>query len=260
MNNVLKQLDVFFNPPEYFKFNKDKHRYTYDGKTFKSVTTYIGKFSPRFNSEYWSNKKADERGVSVDVILKEWEAKKILGLTIGSIVHEWIEDFLNNTNPVLPKIEHDIDIFTAVEIEATIHLKIKNWLHLYQQRLHKLIPICQELKVWSLKYKLAGTIDGLFWYKEKLIVGDWKTNKKFTNDTDKIWNFLLWPFDQSADNTFNKYSLQVSLYRVILEEHGINTGPAFICWIPQEDIPAEFIIAKDYRKILKEYLSDTILL
>ena len=119
-------------------------------------------------------------------------------------------------------------------------------------------PVAQELRIWSLKYKLAGTIDTLFWYKDKLIIGDWKTNKKFTFDTDFCYDNLITPFDNMFDNTHNRYSIQVSLYKLILREHGIETGPSFICWIPPNEEDAQFIPAKDYSNILYEYLNESL--
>lgn len=258
MADFIQQLNRFMNPPEGFIFNEEHHKYTYDGRKLISVTQFISKFGKKFDSDYWANRKADDVGITVTEMKQEWQYKADLGTTVGSIVHLWIEDYLNGLNPFMPIIENDIGPFKTDEIEQLIRIRIHKWLELYHIRLHKLTPIAQELRVWSLKYGLAGTIDGLFEYKNQLIVGDWKTNKKFNTDEDKVWQYLLWPFDNEPDNEHNKYSIQVSLYRVILEEYGIKTGPAFLCWVPPEDTEAQFIPAKDYRKILTEYLNDSI--
>ncbi|MBD40996.1 MAG: hypothetical protein CMC66_01120, partial [Flavobacteriaceae bacterium] len=43
-------------------FDSRKHEYFVDGKSIKcSVTGLIEKFFPKFDAEYWSNKKAIER-------------------------------------------------------------------------------------------------------------------------------------------------------------------------------------------------------
>ena len=43
-------------------FDSRKHEYFVDGKSIKySVTGLIEKFFPKFDSDYWSNKKAIER-------------------------------------------------------------------------------------------------------------------------------------------------------------------------------------------------------
>lgn len=259
MDNVLKQLDIFFNPPDNFQFDEAKHQYTYDRLKYISVTTFIKRFKKRFDTEYWLNRKAEERNITVDELAKEWKGKSDLGLDIGSAFHKWVEDFLNGLNPELPTIDYSIDVYEAPVIEQMLHTRIQKWLIIYQQKLHKLHPVAQELRVWSNRWGIAGTIDALFWYKNTLIVGDWKSNKAFRTDADRHYQLLLWPFDLEVENDHNMYSLQVSLYRLILEEHGIHTGPSFICWVPAvEDTDAQFIAAKDYRKIFREYLNDSI--
>ncbi|MFV2014620.1 MAG: PD-(D/E)XK nuclease family protein [Candidatus Heimdallarchaeota archaeon] len=259
MNDVLQQLDIFFNPPQQFKFNEDKHQYSYDKILYTSVTTFITRFKKNFDSDYWLHYKAKERQIPIQQLAQEWKGKSDLGLKIGSLFHKWVEDFLNNLNPELPKIDYDIDTYKAKEIESLLCIRIQKWLIMYQQKLYKMIPVAQELRVWSKRWRLAGTIDALFWYKNRLIVGDWKSNKAFRTDTDKIYDFLLWPFDLNADNHHNMYSLQVSLYRLLLEEHNIITGPSFICWVPvDEKTNAQFIRSKDYRHILREYLNDNV--
>lgn len=258
MKDFTKELNIFTQPPVDFTFNEELHKYHYGKQHLTSVTQLISKFGKKFDSDYWASRKANDAGITVEEILEQWNIKATLGTTVGSIFHEWVENYLNGFNPPMPDIKDNIGEYSASEIEQLIRIRIVKWLELYHARLHKLTPVAQELRVWSLKYGLAGTIDGLFSYKNKLIVGDWKSNKQFRTDDDKTFQYLLWPFDNEADNEHNKYSLQVSLYRVILEEYGIETGPAFLCWVPAEDTPAAFIPAKDYRKLLKEYLNDSI--
>mgnify|MGYP000592522310 CR=1 FL=1 len=52
----------------------------------------------------------------------------------------------------------------------------------------------RTVAVFHLKWKLAGTFDALFSYKDQLVIVDWKTNKKF--DTSSDYNKkLLFPFE-----------------------------------------------------------------
>jgi ATP-dependent exoDNAse (exonuclease V) beta subunit len=256
-NKTIKKLDKFLNPPKYFKFYEDVHKYYYKKEELISVTTFYSKFYEKFDTEYWSNRKAEELGITVEELLEDWKYKSDKGTTIGSIVHKWIEDFLNNLNPKIPTIDYDIGPYLKDEINVIIKRRINKWFQLYTNKLSKMTPVAQELRIWSLKYKLAGTIDTLFWYKNKLIVGDWKTNKKFTTDEDYNYNkYLVGPFSNEKDNEHNRFSIQVSLYRLMLEEHGIETGPSFICWIPPENGDVILIQAKDYRNILRAHLNN----
>jgi hypothetical protein len=55
---VLDKLKVYDDNK--FKFDSFKHKYTYDGLHFISVTQFISRFHKKFDSEYWSKKKAEE--------------------------------------------------------------------------------------------------------------------------------------------------------------------------------------------------------
>ena len=76
-----------------FSFNEEYHSYTYKGKKLESVTTMLKRFKKSFNKEYWSVRKAEERGVDPSVILLEWEEKSKKSMDLGTRVHKFIEDF-----------------------------------------------------------------------------------------------------------------------------------------------------------------------
>jgi len=252
-SEIIKKLDKFINPPDFFTFDEEHHKYHYHGKELISVTTYYSRFYKKFDTEYWADYKAKELDVPIEVIKEDWKNKADLGTTVGSIVHKWIEDFLNGYNPEIPKIDFKIGEYCVDYINELIELRIKKWQKIYLDKLSKMTPIAQELRIWSLKYELAGTIDTLFLYKNALIVGDWKTNKAFTTDDDHAYDMLKFPFDDQKDNNLNRFSIQVSLYRLMLEDHNIETGPSFICWVPRDEADAKFFPAKDYRTRLREY-------
>lgn len=80
------------------------------------------------------------------------------------------------------------------------------------------------------------------------------TNQKIKTDKDFCFGKLLSPFQNYKDNEINKYSLQISLYRLILEEAGIDTDYGFICHLPQEG-DAKIYKLKDFRAELRTYLN-----
>jgi len=64
----------------------------------------------------------------------------------------------------------------------------------------------------------------------------------------------LRPFNTLYENHHNEYSIQISLYRLILEEElGIETESGFLVHIGPEE-PARIYPAKDLRGTLKMYL------
>lgn len=234
----------FFEDPN-FKFIEDNHTYWYGEEQLISTTKFIGRFSPEFDSDFWAKKKAEQRDVPVETILEEWKQKAEHACDLGTEVHEWIEYFLNKDKP---------NPISSEEVK----LRIEKFARIYKDRLHKLEPIKQEFRVFSRKWRLAGTVDALFAASGMAIVGDWKTNGKFTTDKDYSFNTkLLYPFEDLDANNLNKYSIQLSLYRLIMEEEaGYKTNSAFLCHIGPDD-EAQVYQAKDFRARLKVYLDKT---
>lgn len=241
-----------------FKFEEESHTYTYKKKIYPSVTTFIeNNFVRPFNTEFWSMKKAKDRLMDEDIeineenvkiyqeaIKTEWKTKADNSCVMGSDVHFWIENLFKGNK---------IDINTYTTDKETIKRlhKIKK---LYNEKLYKLIPVAQEVRMFSKKLELAGTFDALFILEGELMILDWKTNsKKFSTDTDKNWNKLLPPFQNEWENLHNKYSIQINIYTMMLKEHGINVKKGGIVHIPSLDEEIKMYKCKDYSQELNMY-------
>src|ERR1035437_1959452 len=222
---ILSNLECF-NDPE-FKFNPTYHKYTYKGEEYDSVTRFIQKFHEPFKQDYWSNKKADEAGVPQQDILNEWKRLNDYANEIGTDTHQWIEDYYNQTWREIPS---NLDL---------IH-RINKFNKVYAKQLHKLEPIKFEVRVFSKKWKIAGMIDALFFYKSKIYIVDYKTNKEFTTDENiKFKENLLPPFESFYKNHLNEYSIQISMYALILKEWGFYIGAAYLLHIGPGDEEAQ---------------------
>ena len=135
-----------------------------------------------------TKKKAEESGFDQDWIKAEWAETNRYANEVGTAVHEWIEYYFKEEwqpLPTNPDIIHRINKFN----------------HIFAKQLYKLEPLKFELKVFSKKWKKAGTIDSLFIKDGKLFILDWKTNKKFTDDGHKDGRW-----QKQSDNTM-KYLL-----------------------------------------------------
>lgn len=243
INLLLKKLECF-NDVE-FKFNPEKHKYTYNGEEFISVTRFIERFHKPFEQKYWSNKKAEEAGVPQEWILEEWKKINDYANEIGTETHKWIEDYYNKEWQPLPT---NIDVIK----------RINKFNILYANQLHKLHPLKFEVRIFSKKWKIAGMIDSLFIYKGKIYLLDWKTNKKYTDDNHKNGKFekLLTPFEDCYKNHQNEYSIQLSMYALILEEWGFEIGGVYIVHIGPDDEEAKLYKSTDMREKLKIYLNE----
>jgi len=245
-----RKIQIFKDPD--FVFEEEAHVYTYKGKKYDSVTTFIKNFKEAFDKEYWSKRKAKELGVDPSIILNEWDAKANNANVLGTDVHKWIEDFWTGNIRDLDPEKDD-----PVLIE-----RVGKFMDIYEKRLKNLIPLQPELRIFSKKWRLAGTIDQPFlvWEpkleKYLFIIGDWKTNKDFKTDDHPKGRYkkLKHPFSHLYENNLNEYSIQISLYRLILEEElGIETHSGFLCHIGP-DGPSKIYPTKDLREILKVYL------
>lgn len=212
---------------------------------FKSVTGFISQFKEKFDSDRVAKMVAKKQGKTVAAVLNEWKEISDTALDLGTLVHKWIEDYYNGTNPAEP--EHP-EVLARVNQFKAIH----------EERLHKLTPIKQEFRLFSRKWGLAGTMDALFKIDQDYYVGDWKTNKKFTTDEDskkdRYAKKLLYPFEDLWDNSVNGYSIQLSMYRLMLqEEAGFETKGAFLVWIGPKEKPKLYKTV-DLRDRLHKYL------
>ena len=247
MERIEKSLSVFSDPN--FVFEANSHTYTYGGIKYDSVTTFLKEFKEPFDKEYWAAKKALERGISPEEVKEEWDNKGKTATGLGTEVHSWIEDFWKGLNPEFPELDEARE-------------RCESFLEVYKSKLSEFIPLKPELKIFSRKWRLAGTIDQpfLFWDKKMerplFLLGDWKTNKEFRDDTHPKGRYkkLLRPFNYLYENHHNEYSIQISLYRLILEDEiGLDTHDGFLCHIGP-DGPPKIYRAKDLREPLRAYL------
>lgn len=238
---ILKNLECFNDPD--FKFDPKYHKYTYNGFPMESVTRFIHHFHMPFDQDYWSKTKAEEAGVPQEWILKEWKDKNDYANEVGHDTHQWIEDYFNQKwqpLPSNPDIIHRINKFNKV----------------YSKYLYKLEPVKFEVRIFSRRWKIAGTIDSLFLYRGKIFIVDWKTNGMFTHDGHPKGKYekLLHPLEEYYKNHLNEYSIQLSLYTLILEEWGFEIGGAYIVHIGPGEEDSTILPVVDMREKLKGFL------
>jgi hypothetical protein len=246
---IISKFSTFEDPN--FSFDKESHTYTYLGEKFDSVTSYIKRFKTPFDKEYWAKKKAEEKGISVSEIKKEWQEKSDKANDLGTRVHKWIEDFWSGEIQDIPNDD------------PTFRERIEKFNSLYEIKLKNLVSLGSEVKIFSRRWKLSGTMDQpfLMWDQKQniplILIGDWKTNGEFRSDDHPKGKFkkLLHPFSNLYENHHNEYSIQISLYRLILEDEiGLETHGGFLCHLGPDDPPKIYPV-KDLRDPLRLYLN-----
>lgn len=85
-----KQTKLFFDEPT--------HKYTDScGNSYKSVTTLIHDYVPKFETDYWARYKAKELGTSAKLIKKEWDTIRDNACDMGNVYHNNFEDGIRKT-------------------------------------------------------------------------------------------------------------------------------------------------------------------
>jgi len=237
-DDILKKLLIYDNDPN-FHFDETSHVYTYGNDTFISVTTFLNRFHTPFDNYFWSMRNAQRDGITQEEVLKDWKDKADIACDLGTEVHLWIENYFNG---VLQELPTDLNIID----------RINKFNVIYAQHLHKLEIIKCEQMIYSKKWRIAGMIDSLFIYGGNIIMIDHKTNRKMTTDDDTTYNRLLYPFNKYWENSLNKYSIQQSLYSLILEDLGINVKAMYLLYIGPDE-PAKIYKCVDMRPELKKY-------
>lgn len=235
---ILKRLATYDNDKN-FHFDEPSHTYTYGKDTFTSVTTFLSRFHKKFDSDFWSKRNAQRDGVTQEEVLKAWQDKNDYANMLGHSVHMWIENYYNNVLQELPTNLEIID-------------RINKFNVIFANHLSKLEHVKCEQRIYSRDKRIAGMIDTLFLYKGQVFIIDWKTNLKWTDDSTTTYSKLLYPFSKYWENQHNEYSIQQSLYALILEEIGIEVKAMYLCYIGPNE-PAKMHKVVDMRPELKEY-------
>ena len=196
-------------------FDEESHTFTAQGKLIPGTTSFIGSFFDEFDSEYWSERKANERNVPKETILEEWAAKKNRGINEGHNLHAYAEyiiltQFLGQEaikpEPISKRCGH---LFEIIELAI-------GWL------VSAYTPIGIEKIIFSEKIRLAGIVDALFENEDAICLVDWKQNKKI--ETFNPYQSGNGPLKHLESHDFNKYSLQLNIYRRILIEENYFPG------------------------------------
>lgn len=191
-------------------FDENRHHYQMNGIELTSVTGFIKQFQKPFDRNLVANRVAERDNRPVADVLAEWDAKREAGLALGIRVHQHIqqillgeiqvEDPFLSLNDLLPEEQTFNNLWQQLKGSVMINQKYIEWI------------------VGDAKLGIGGTVDTvLFSFQtNQYHIWDWKTGKF---DTENKWQTLLEPFTDLDDCKLNYYSLQVNLYRLILERN-----------------------------------------
>lgn len=205
---------------ERISFHEETHTYTIDGakEGWVSCTGFIHSFFEEFDadaiikkmmgSKKWSESKY--YGMTADEIKAQWDKARDEAAEAGTRMHLDIEHYYN-ADPIgnLAKDEwvanpgSEWDYFQAFERKHRIPRGFQ--------------PFRTEWLVFKEDIKLAGSIDMVFKKPDgTFAIYDWKRAKEMKYENS--WQQGKPPLDHLPDTNYWHYSIQLNIYRTILEE------------------------------------------
>lgn len=218
VKNIKLLLENTFNELE---FDEESHSYTLDGEKLVSTTTFLDSYTNSFDSYHMSESKAmaynkknphlpPRQGV---YYRKRWRCLATEASSQGSRVHSFSELYPYFDEPDDDKEKAVIDFFKYFDT--------------------RYILIAQEIKVYNKQYKKAGTVDLLAYdtVTKNLVIFDWKTNN--SNILECYANKKLpAPFDKALSCSLNKYAIQMSDYKNMIEmATGLKVDHTYVVWL-----------------------------
>jgi hypothetical protein len=215
--NFLKELSVFNR----IKFVEQTHSYFIDGQPTNSpsVTQLLKRFKREFDSNKAATRVAKKAGVTKETILADWQANNLFSTTIGSMLHKYIENFYNNKKIAYEGSLLNLTFDQKKKLEEAFPIMVKHFQNFYENNKH-LHCVKSEMVVGDVDdTKVCGTSD-MFCYNDKTSlfeILDFKTNKKMNKTTS--YGNLLYPFDDMTEGEINEYTIQLNVYKYLIEKY-----------------------------------------
>ena len=104
-------------------FDEPSHKYTDNlGNEYISTTTLLHNYKPKFDKEYWLNKKAKELHISKERLAKQWQEITDEACKRGTKTHNGLEDSIKDTSMFYKAVQHikrnDNSMTTVADIET----------------------------------------------------------------------------------------------------------------------------------------------
>ena len=213
-------------------FDEAQHVYTIDGTTKapRSVTGLVHAYASEFDpyaacacmraGKNWDERQLEFRKGNGDImtdteIVEVWSARGKLASARGTLVHYQAEMLMNECEIEKPQSR---EFQQLLEIVAS--LRAEGW-----------EPYRTEICLCSCQLVLAGQADALFRNGNKdIAIVDWKRCKNIRFDCP--FRRLLPPLENLEECNGRLYSLQLNVYRTILEDdYGFNVTRMFLAQV-----------------------------
>lgn len=236
------------------EFFEDEHRYMLNGRELPSVTNVIHRYiSKPFDEQQQAKRYAERHGETPEHWICQWRQNAFRARALGTKTHaygeslgylraglpericpEILPQYMSECNylaPLHPKEEAVLKFIT--DMPASMHLVLN------EAMVHSGMNPLPDM---NLKEQIAGTFDMLYYNDgtngkaEGFIILDYKTNANLTNEYNrKCRRMLRPPFGNMTDEDLSLYSLQLSLYALMLQDIGIPVIARCLVWLRDAD-------------------------
>lgn len=239
---------------EELEFYEEGHLYLLHGQSLCSVSGIGHRFIREpFDEVSQSIRYAQKNGMTPEYWLQQWKQNAFRATTLGTKTHEFGESlaYLKAGHPELIRPSIYSQYMAEYGYLAPIHPKEEAICRFLSDLPSSMHLVLNETKVYSgknptparnLKEQICGTFDMLYYYdgdgnpqKAGFVVLDYKTNASLYSEyNQKVHRTLLPPFDRMIEQDLSLYTIQLSLYALMLEDIGLPVIARRIVWLTNE--------------------------
>ena len=256
------------------EFEEEGHIYTLHGQEIKLSVSGVGHRFIRepFNEQLQASRYAMKHGKTAEYWIRQWKCNSFRATTLGTKTHEYGESlgYLRAGHPELIRPMILLQYNKVYNYLAPIHPKEEAVLKFMDELPSSYHLVLNETKVYSgknpdqtknLKELICGTFDMLYYYdgegdasKAGFVILDYKTNASLYSEYNrKFRKTLLPPFNNMIEEDLSLYTIQLSLYSLMLEDVGVPVIDRKIVWLTNEGT-YEIISVPDVSEKLRKVL------
>ena len=256
---------------EDLEFYSDGHRYVLNGQSLPSVSNVAHRFIREpFDEQLQAKRYADKKGRTPEYWIQQWRQNSFRATTLGTKTHAYGESlgYLRAGMPerICPSMKRQY--MSEYGFLAPIHPKEEAVLKFMNEMPASMHLVLNEAMVYSgknpceeknIKEKLAGTFDMLYYndgtdgQPEGFMILDYKTNANLTSNFNRKYGKMLQPpFNYMTEEDLSLYTIQLSLYALMLEDIGVPIFSRRIVWLKDSEyqiVPVENVSDK-LRQVL----------
>lgn len=258
---------------EDLEFYEEGHLYLLHGQSLCSVSGIGHRFIREpFDEVAQSIRYAKKNGMTPEFWLQQWKQNAFRATTLGTKTHEFGESlaYLKAGHPELIRPSILSQFMEEYGYLAPIHPKEEAICRFLCDLPSSMHLVLNETKVYSgknpiparnLKEQICGTFDMLYYYdgdgnpaKAGFVVLDYKTNASLYSEyNQRVHRTLLPPFDNYIEQDLSLYTIQLSLYALMLEDIGLPVIARRIVWLTNEG-KYQMIPVPDVSEMLRTVL------